>query len=520
MHAPRTVHPYLEEGHNMDLTTVHSFPLPALVVLLALVSLCMTARGLTDAYGSILVDGQPRLVLGLYENPADDARLAQAIDAGFNLFRSEPEAGALDRLHRAGARAWINVGGDLDLSEETRARKARLEELARSFGEHPALLLWEGPDEALWNNWYGTTYYLWEEEAPAMDAIIHDREGAESAALRDLRDRMVGAYFRALWQEAEEARREFWRTAGTTPKRPILRLDEMHQRSRRMARGMTAGIRALRAADPHHMIWMNHAPRNSRAALRLYNREADIAGCDIYPIPYNLWAFHCDLANMRPTSVGEYTERMKSTVPGGSCAMVLQGFGWRDIEAPGLRSNELRQFGMGRRPLLRETRFMAYNAIMHGANAIMYWGTAYVTEEEPDAQGRPQPTPAAGPRLWQDILAVAGEMRALEAALVAPEISQPRAAVEESYHSQDGLGVRTSLRHADGEWVLLVANENEGGCAFNLRGLPADMEGRTLYRLNTPESHTVCGGRLHDGVASFDVHIYATSRRFEAERQA
>ena len=38
-----------------------------------------------------------------------------------------------------------------------------------------------------------------------------------------------------------------------------------------------------------------------------------------------------DLPDRNLTSVGAYTDRMRAAAPGKAVAMVLQGFGWRDI---------------------------------------------------------------------------------------------------------------------------------------------------------------------------------------------
>jgi hypothetical protein len=352
-------------------------------------------------------------------------------------------------------------------------------------------------------------------EIPAMDAVIREKQGAEAAALQDLRQRTQDYLSRALYDLAEPTRREFWRRAGRSAPQPEMRVDDMDARARRTGDGVGAGIRAVREADPDHLIWLNHAPRNTMTLLRHYNREADMVGCDIYPIPYNLWVSHSDLMNMRPSSVGEYTDRMRQAAPGKACAMVLQGCGWRDLEGERKRSDELHRFGFGRRPTFAETRFMAYNALMHGAHAVLYWGTAYAHEEVPEALTATAASPARESQLWTDIMAVAKELRALESAWLAPETGGLRVKVHEMYGSIDSGGVRASLRRVGDDWVLFVANENTHGVTSTVRGLPAALNGRTLYRLGTQETQTVKAGALMDGVAAFDVHVYATSRRFE-----
>ncbi|MCX6915656.1 MAG: hypothetical protein NT167_21860, partial [Verrucomicrobia bacterium] len=256
----------------------------------------------------LLVQGQPRFILGLYENPRDDSQLKEAVEAGFNLIQCAPAKAELDRVLSFGARAWVNVGGALDLSSDAAAHQQKLTETARLLSAHPALLVWEGPDELLWNNWWVTM----EQVRPEIDAM---------------RTAGQGTFDRGLYAEFEKVRAEFWLKAGRPAPNGEYHIDDASSRVRKNAAGMTAGIRVLRKADPAHAIWLNHAPRNSLADLRLYNVAADMAGCDIYPVPPNLAVGHSDLPDKGLTSVGAYTERMRQAAPGKACAMVLQGFG-------------------------------------------------------------------------------------------------------------------------------------------------------------------------------------------------
>lgn len=51
----------------------------------------------------------------------------------------------------------MNLGGALDLSTNVPQRAAQLTEIVERVGKHPALLVWEGPDEILWNQWWSNT---------------------------------------------------------------------------------------------------------------------------------------------------------------------------------------------------------------------------------------------------------------------------------------------------------------------------------------------------------------------------
>lgn len=451
----------------------------------------------------VSVDGKPRFLLGLYENPKDDAALKQAVDAGFNLIQSAANKAALDRIHAHGGKAWVNLGGGLDLGSGSKEAEDRLVKKVNSLKDHPALLVWEGPDEALWNTWYmrGTHYYF-VTEFPAISKAIKEAGDPGSDKVKEL-EKLVGAaradFDRSLWKAFDAKRAKFWKTVGKRSPRPNATMADRAQDARRVGEGLAKGIRAVRKADPKHIVWLNHAPRNSIASMRFFNRPADMAGCDIYPVPSKRDQGHSDLRTGWLSSVGAYTDRMRAAAPGKACAMVLQGFGWRDINESCRKHPE--ETGIGRRPKFAESQFMALDSIVHGANAIMYWGTAYIEKDS---------------RLWKDLLRVAGRLNALESALVAQTVSPaPVAVSDENFGSTDGDGIVVMLKKVGADYVLIAVNETPHGLPFTVKNLPADLDGKTLHRLWTDETVAVTGRAMRDGIRGTNVHVYATSRRFE-----
>jgi hypothetical protein len=455
-----------------------------------------------SANNMAIVDGEPRFLIGLYAYPGDDTTLVNLTRAGFNLIQTGPQTERLDRLHELGVKGWVNLGMNLDLSENAEARKAKLLAVVNEYKTHPALLLWEGPDEPLWNAWYQAMVAIQTEFASAMPQAVAART-ADTPSQRDALNARIGRcrelYDRALWAECQAERTAFWKAVGQDPP-PGADMVEAEETARRRAAGLTAGFEFVRRTDPTHIIWLNHAPRNSIAALRNYNRAVDMAGCDIYPVPADHPVGHSDLPQGGLPSVGAYTRRMADAAPGKAVAMVLQGFGWADINES-LRTREERcQIGIGRRPRWDETRFMAYDAIVNGANAILYWGTRYIE--------------TGGP-LWNDLLRIARELDALQPALGAPTYEPaPRALADDGPASIDAVALRLMLKRVDEDFVLLAVNENAGSVAFTVRDLPAALAGRTLYRLENDETKTVRDGGFRDGIRAFGVHVYATSSRF------
>ncbi|HOC69234.1 MAG TPA: hypothetical protein PKO23_10520 [Candidatus Hydrogenedentes bacterium] len=272
-----------------------------------------------DADRMLLVNGERTFIMGLYENPAEDAVLEDVAHAGFNLVRSSDDTASLDRLHRHRLYAWINTGGLMQLGPDSIARETQLEEMVARCGAHPALAIWEGPDEGLW-----------------MCAV------------------------NALSSE------------GTLKEKTTL----FNKNASALRDGLLAGYEKIKELDPHHPVWLNHAAGNSVRLLEGFGRAADIVGADIYPLmPYPTHPM--DISRIGLGWVGVTTSRMQESAPGKPVWMVLQGMSW------GYLSGELFAIKEepAQWPTLEESRFMAYDAVARGARGILYWGT-HVLEKD------------------------------------------------------------------------------------------------------------------------------------------
>jgi hypothetical protein len=141
--------------------------------------------------------------------------------------------------------------------------------------------------------------------------------------------------------------------------------------------------------------------------------------------------------------VGAYTDRMQAAAPGKPVWMVLQGFGWGDIQD--IQDERERQ--AMKRPTFEQSRFMAYDAIVHGAPGLLYWGTAYI---EKDSQ------------LWNDLLQLATELRGIEHVLTAPKAEgRVQLYVHPTWGSVD-RSVQVLAKDVDGKtWFILVNEWNE-----------------------------------------------------------
>jgi hypothetical protein len=439
----------------------------------------------------LVVDGTRTFVLGLYENPTDDVVLAQIAAAGFNLVRASADVAALGRLHAAGLHAWVNTGGAIDLSRDRDKQLQSLREMAASCGAHPALWVWEVPDEALWNCWYSA--FLWRSQDEPKQLREHVK-GLQDTALRQELERQIDES-RRLSEEGDFAASEqladaTWKKLGLIPPNPELNISNASERAAALCDGMVRGHAAMKEMDASHPIWMNHAPRNQISQLAAFNRAADIVGCDIYPVPeYRVG--HSDLGDRSLSSVGAYTERMQAAAPGKPVWMVLQGFGWADLG----EVTDAEQRKNGRRPDFDESRFMAFDAIVRGARGVLYWGTEYIEKNS---------------TLCQDLTKLVRELADLQPVLSAPDSEiVPGIETAETPGSVDRC-IRVLGKKVDGAVWWLIVNEFQDPLDFTLCGLDV-LEGTTYSEEAAGRRATVINGRLPLRIRGHGVQVWRPS---------
>jgi len=203
----------------------------------------------------------------------------------------------------------------------------------------------------------------------------------------------------------------------------------------------------VRGLDPTHPLYLNHAPVNLESTLRKYNAGAEIVATDIYPViphgireMYALWPTgrQGDLLNATISQVGEYTDKMRRVAgPSRAVFMVLQAFAWED-----LREKD-RDPTMVLYPDRAQLKSMACQAIIHGADGLLFWGLAS--------------NPATAP-VWNDLRAVLSEL-----AQMAPQLAAPpqkltlRIEYHDTGHSLD-RGIEWTARPSGEGLMLLTVN--------------------------------------------------------------
>ena len=403
----------------------------------------------TDEIKPVIINGEPRFIIGSYHNPEDLDELKILAANGFNLVRSSANKEALDMVEDAGLNAWLNTGGLIDFSKDSIKRKEKLTDLVSRFKDHSALAIWEVPDEALWGLGY-----------PKFEFMFYGKK----------------------WSEEQQD--------------SILKvLDEAIPKK---AQGIAEGSELLRSIDSLHPIWMNHAPRNTLAQLQLFSKSANIVGCDIYP-GYKGVDGHNELHNHRLSSVGGYTDIMQNAVPNKPVWMVLPGFSWDllKLENPIRENLDPKKF-----PSYKHSRFMAWDAILHGAKGVLYWGSYKVSSKS---------------LFWNSILGVTKEIAALEPFLLEKELKEKIEIDPIQFTSSVKTRVASTLRKYNDDYLLVVLQEDLSQ-ALNVSGL-GFLEGKTLYALTTDRSYVVKDGKIRVWFGK-EPHVLCTSKKYDVVHES
>lgn len=287
------------------------YRLGALAILLASLA-AFPAHAQPD--GFLAKDGARLFPIGFYELPGEDAALQAMAGAGVNLVHCHSRED-LDRIQAVGMLGVFPLpfqNGDTD------ALRARV----TSVADHPALAVWEGPDEVVWNF---TAY-----------SGLHKK------------------------LEVHKTPGEWWRQ---TPEAVAY----AGEQAARIMPKMRAAVDMIRGMDTRaRPVWINEAVNSDTYYVRQYMDFIDITGCDSYPIGEK----KRDVA-----SLGRITERWKQVGRGKPVWMVLQAFSWDELgDYYGAKKTVY--------PTFDESRFMAYDVITHGARGILYWGSRYLKSDE------------------------------------------------------------------------------------------------------------------------------------------
>lgn len=256
----------------------------------------------------------------------------------------------------------------------------------------------------------------------------------------------------------------------------------------------------IKAVDANHAIITNHAPVNLISTIKMYNNSSNLVLVDVYPvIPHGIKPGYAlfpnglqgDLLNPYISQVGEYIDKMKKVVDNSKPVFaVLQGFSWEMLKPEKERDSSMVLY-----PTYEQSRFMAYDAIVHGANGIVIWGMNYT----------PQPS-----RFMNDLNIVTRELAEMQEVLASrTNANSIELEYHEMGHSVDS-GVEFITKELNGETYLLTINSDNNPVKVSFSGLG---KYKSIEVLKENRSVKISLGKFTEDYKPFDVHIYKLSKQ-------
>jgi hypothetical protein len=409
----------------------------SIICICLVLSLFTSIISTADSNGLIQNKGKTLFPLGFYELPKDDADLKRMAESGVNLIRCGSK-NDLDRIHAVGIKGVISLPFQNGATD-------KLKQTILELKDHPALAVWEGPDEIAWNF------------------------TAASMLFRTQKNHKVSG---AWWKQTPTA------------------VEYARQKAEIIIPNMRDAVDLIRKLDKkNHPVWINEALESDLQYVRQYLKFVDITGCDTYPV---------NTDRRRVYRMGQAVDRWQVVGKGKPVWMVLQAFSWHEL-GDYYGAKEIVY------PTFDESRFMAYNVITHGAKGILYWGSAYLKNDQ----------------FRQSVYALTSELAVIQPFLTAPEqenlnINLAEMVDEEKYTR----GVSHSVRRIDDDWLIILVNEDDvWHMGVELTGLE-QLEGKQLFELYSSQKNEILDGALATRLAPYGVKVFATSNKWETQKKA
>jgi hypothetical protein len=268
------------------------------------------------------------------------------------------------------------------------------------------------------------------------------------------------------------------------------------------------GQALVRREDPQHPIMLCHWP-GAVDRFAQWKEIGDIVATDLYPIPREKG--YGRLPNKDITQMRDYLEHLKATHGDKPRMLVLQAWSWDPLK-----------FGKQGYPTPAESRFMAYQAVLHGAKGILYYGQYRCTKPNSAASLWSQAEdPLVREQEFQECVKLNGEfwdehkpffkeLNQASKIFVLRDADQADAITFNSVDRYDHLSM-TTKKSGDQLYAIVVNESNtETPARFSV---PTALQDAKLHVLFEDRTVQAKAGTFHDQFKPYDVHVYATTDR-------
>lgn len=262
------------------------------------------------------------------------------------------------------------------------------------------------------------------------------------------------------------------------------------------------GHRLVKREDPDHPLLTVEWP-GAPDRFALWKGIGDIFGTDLYSIPRE--RRYGGLPNHDITQMRDYLETLRKAHGDRPLMLVLQAWAWDPLKD-----------GVKGYPTPYESRFMAYQSVVHGARALFYYGqfhcsrpnsAAALASEAKDEKTRKaefEKCVELNRQFWDRHRGFFKELTQASKVFVLPP-------AEPALRITANEGIESATRKAaDGSLYLLAVNASEKPRQVQFR-LPAGVKAAAVHVLFEDRRLPVKDGGFTDTFRPYDTHVYATA---------
>jgi hypothetical protein len=264
------------------------------------------------------------------------------------------------------------------------------------------------------------------------------------------------------------------------------------------------GHELVKREDPHHPLLTVEWP-GAVHRLAEWKGLGDVFAVDLYPIPRSRG--YGRLPNKDITQMRDYLAALRTAHGEKPFLLVLQAWAWEPLKD-----------GAKGYPTPHESRFMAYQAVIHGAKGLFYYGQLHCTRPNPAAA---LASASKDPQVQQTEFARCQELnrkfwianrplfRELNQATVI-FLLEDAAASRTLTASPTVPALEGRTKQQGAHLYHLVVNASDQPQRVTYR-LPPNVQAATIHVLFEGRTLPVVNGTFTDAFRPYDVHVYATT---------
>jgi acyl-CoA thioesterase-1 len=272
--------------------------------------------------------------------------------------------------------------------------------------------------------------------------------------------------------------------------------------------GSRKGYELVKKEDPNHPLLVVEWP-GAADRFQLWKGIGDIVATDLYPIPRE--RKYGQLPNHDITQMRDYIAALRKGYGDKPVMLVLQAWAWEPLKD-----------GEKGYPTVRESRFMAYQAVIHGAKGLYYYGQVHCTKPSSAAAiSSEAKDPAKAKKEFEECLRLNSlfwkshkpffqELEKASAIFVLRDAKPVDTVMVLKQEPTGEHGIECLTKQGEKGLILLAVNADAKTRTATFRFPAAARDVKEVHVLFENRKIPVKDGEFTDKFEAYDTHVYST----------